>query len=91
MAYYSEIHLTPYQRDQMIVELRRRGYTYRAIGKRVGMSANGVMHALRRLKVDGPGTRWTTANGLANFPTKPLVNDVSWRGLLVSRPGWLRC
>jgi hypothetical protein len=57
MPYYGEIHLTPYERDQKILALRRRGYTYRAIGKAVGMSANGVMHALRRLQAGGPGTR----------------------------------
>jgi hypothetical protein len=57
MAYYDKIRLTPYQRDRMIVELRRRGYTYRAIGKAVGMSASSVLYAWRRLQAGGPGTR----------------------------------
>ena len=49
--------LTPYLCDQMILTLRQRGLSYRAIGRRVGMSANGVMHALRRQQAGGPGTR----------------------------------
>jgi hypothetical protein len=57
MRYYDQIQLTPYQRDKMIVDLRRRGLSYRAIGKRVGMSANGVMLAWRRLQAGGAGTR----------------------------------
>ena len=55
--YYSDTHLTPYQTDKLIVELRQRELSYRAIGRRVGMSANGVMHALRRQQAGGPGTR----------------------------------
>jgi hypothetical protein len=43
--------------DKKIIELRQRGYSYRAIGRVVGMSANGVMLALRRLQAGGPGTR----------------------------------
>jgi hypothetical protein len=34
----------------MIVELRRRGYSYRAIGKAVGMDASGVRRALQRIQ-----------------------------------------
>jgi hypothetical protein len=44
--YYS---LPAGERDKLIKELRLRGWSYRAIGKRVGMSANGVMHSLRRM------------------------------------------
>ena len=46
--------LTAPQRDQVIATLRRRGYTYRKIGKAVGMSANGVMQALRRMADPAP-------------------------------------
>jgi hypothetical protein len=54
MGYYERTGLTPYQRDELIVALRRRGYTYRQIAGRVGMSPNGVMQALRRI---GEGRR----------------------------------
>jgi hypothetical protein len=57
MRDYHDTHLTPYERDQMIIKLRKRGHTYRAIGKAVGMSANGVMLAWRRLQAGGQGTR----------------------------------
>jgi hypothetical protein len=43
------------ERDKLIMELRLRGWSYRAIGKRVGMSANGVMHSLRRMAEGKPG------------------------------------
>lgn len=43
------------ERDKLIMELRMRGWSYRAIGKRVGMSANGVMHSLRRMAEGKPG------------------------------------
>jgi hypothetical protein len=55
MPYYDQTRQTAAQRDQMIVELRRRGYTYRAIGKAVGMSANGVMTSLRRIHAGREG------------------------------------
>jgi transposase len=42
-------------RDKRIMELRLRGMSYRDIGKRVGMSANGVMHSLRRMQTGRPG------------------------------------
>jgi hypothetical protein len=57
MAYYNKIHLTPFERDRAILELRKRGHTYRAIGKAVGMDASGVMRAWRRLQAGRPGTR----------------------------------
>jgi hypothetical protein len=60
MPYYSDIDLTPYQRDKLIVELRQRGLSYRAIGRQVHMSANGVMLALRRVQAGGTGTRART-------------------------------
>ncbi len=44
------------ERDALIVRLRRRGWTYRRIGKALGMSANGVMLALRRI-VEGRAGR----------------------------------
>lgn len=43
------------ERDKLILELRGRGWSYRAIGKRVGMSPNGVMHSLRRMREGKPG------------------------------------
>jgi hypothetical protein len=57
MRYYSDTHLTAQQTDQTILQLRQRGWSYRAIGRVVYMSPNGVMHALRRLQAGGPGTR----------------------------------
>jgi DNA-directed RNA polymerase specialized sigma24 family protein len=42
-------------RDKKILELRRAGFSYREIGARVGMSANGVMHSLRRMAEGRPG------------------------------------
>lgn len=43
------------ERDKLIRELRLQGLSYRAIGNRVGMSANGVMHSLRRMAEGRPG------------------------------------
>jgi hypothetical protein len=57
MPHYSDSQLTAYQRDKMIVDLRKRGYTYRAIGKAVGLDASAVLRAWRRLEAGGPGTR----------------------------------
>ena len=42
-------------RDKKIRELHGLGFSYREIGKRVGMSANGVMHSLRRMQQGRPG------------------------------------
>jgi hypothetical protein len=47
--------LSAAERDKVIRELRLRGYSYRDIGKQVGMSANGVMHSLRRMAENRPG------------------------------------
>lgn len=47
--------LSSVERDELIVELRRRGCTLAHIGRRVGMSANGVLHALRRIEEGRPG------------------------------------
>jgi hypothetical protein len=57
MAYYDKIHLTPYERDQLIIKLRQRGFSYRRIGKAVGMDASGVYRAWQRLQAGGQGTR----------------------------------
>jgi hypothetical protein len=35
-------------RMELMIQLRRRGWTYERIGRRVGMSPNGVMQAIRR-------------------------------------------
>jgi hypothetical protein len=55
MPYYDAHRQTAFQRDQTILALRRRGYSYRAIGKAVGMTANGVMTSLRRIQAGRPG------------------------------------
>jgi len=54
---YSDIHLTAHQRDNIISELRKRGYSLRCIGRHVGMDASSVLRALRRLEAGGPGTK----------------------------------
>jgi hypothetical protein len=48
-------------RDQMIVQLRRRGWTNAKIGKRVGMSESGVRRALERIRMGGFGEGATRA------------------------------
>ena len=57
MRYYDPTHQTAQQCDQTIIELRKRGYSYRVIGRQVGMDASSVLRALRRLEAGGPGTR----------------------------------
>jgi transposase-like protein len=54
VGYYDATGLTAPQRDELIVRLRRRGYTYRKIAKVVRMSPNGVMQALRRMADPAP-------------------------------------
>jgi len=39
-----------HERDRMIVQLRRAGWTYRQIGARVGMSESGVARAVQRIR-----------------------------------------
>jgi hypothetical protein len=46
-------------RDLMIVELRRRGWTHQRIAKRVGMSESGVRRALERIRGGGFGQGMT--------------------------------
>lgn len=41
------------ERLAVIVSLRRRGWTYKKIGARVGLSANGVKYALHRFTQPG--------------------------------------
>lgn len=41
------------ERVQMIVALRRKGWTYKRIGQYVGLSANGVKYALHRVTQPG--------------------------------------
>lgn len=43
------------QRDQMITELYEKGYSLRAIARKVGMSASGVCRALERVQRGGTG------------------------------------
>jgi hypothetical protein len=55
MTYCDNIRLAAWQRDQLIVLLRRRGFTYRQIAGRVGMSPSGVLRALQRIGQGRPG------------------------------------
>jgi IS30 family transposase len=55
MPYYEQTHMTAPERDERILELRKRGLSYAKIGKQVGMSANGVMESLRRMAEGRPG------------------------------------
>lgn len=56
MPYYDEVGLTTPQRDAMILSLRQRGWSYRRIAKRVGMSSPGsVARALERIAEGRPG------------------------------------
>ena len=43
------------ERDRIIYDLRSRGWTYKCIGKAVGMSANGVSASLARMAMGRPG------------------------------------
>jgi DNA-directed RNA polymerase specialized sigma24 family protein len=47
--------MTADERDQKVVELKALGRSYREIGAATGLSANGVMHALRRIAEGRPG------------------------------------
>jgi hypothetical protein len=49
------------ERDRMIVDLRRRGWTNARIGKAVGMSESGVRRALERIRMGGFGHGATRA------------------------------
>jgi hypothetical protein len=40
-------------RAELIIKLRRLGWTYKAIGRRVGLSPNGVKYALMRVTQPG--------------------------------------
>jgi hypothetical protein len=53
----SDVQMTPFVRDEMILDLRRKGHTYREIGRAVGMAPSAVHAAYRRLAAGGPGTR----------------------------------
>lgn len=48
-------------RDRMIVALRQRGWTYKRIGLKVGMSESGVRHAMERIRDGGFGEGMTRA------------------------------
>ena len=47
--------LPPQERDRLILQMRRSGFTYRQIGKRVGMSESGVARAVQRIRLGGFG------------------------------------
>jgi hypothetical protein len=51
--------LPPIRRDEMIVKLRRAGWTHARIGRRVGMSESGVRRALERIRGGGFGEGMT--------------------------------
>jgi hypothetical protein len=53
--------IPPQRRDQMIVQLRRRGWTNAKIGKAVGMTESGVRRALQRIATGGFGEGMTRA------------------------------
>jgi hypothetical protein len=53
--------IPPQQRDQMIVALRRRGWTHQRIGQQVGMTESGVRRALDRIRMGGYGQGATRA------------------------------
>jgi hypothetical protein len=59
MAYRSYRYplIRPHHRDQLILDLRRRGYTYQRIGRAVGISPSGAYRAFRRLQAGAPDTR----------------------------------
>lgn len=46
-------------RDAMIIQLKRRGWTNVRIGRRVGMSESGVRRAVERIKAGGFGEGMT--------------------------------
>jgi hypothetical protein len=54
MAYYYN-GLTGQERDKTILELRRRGHTYKRIAQVVGMTAPGVAAAYKRAQAGRPG------------------------------------
>lgn len=47
--------MTGPKRDRKIVQLRKAGYSMRAIGKEVGLSVGGVHAALERIAAGGRG------------------------------------
>ena len=49
------IQVSAAERDRIIVELRRKGWTYKRIGKAVGMSPTGVSESLTRIRQGRPG------------------------------------
>jgi DNA-directed RNA polymerase specialized sigma24 family protein len=49
------------ERDRLILQLHRRGWTYERIGQRVGMSESGVRRALERIRLGGFGEGMTRA------------------------------
>jgi DNA-directed RNA polymerase specialized sigma24 family protein len=49
------------ERDRMIIQLRRAGWTHARIGRRVGMSESGVRRALERIKAGYFGEGMTRA------------------------------
>jgi DNA-binding NarL/FixJ family response regulator len=51
--------IPPQQRDQLILQLRRRGWPHKRIGQRVGMTESGVRRALERIARGGFGEGMT--------------------------------
>ena len=50
-----------HERDRMILQLRRAGWTHKRIGQRVGMTESGVKRALDRIRDGGFGEGMTRA------------------------------
>jgi DNA-binding CsgD family transcriptional regulator len=55
MPYYDDTKQTADQRDKTILDLRKHGYTYRAIAGKLGMTPAGVLYALHRIQDGRPG------------------------------------
>ena len=47
------------ERDRLILQMRRAGFTHAQIGKRVGMTESGVRRALDRIRGGGFGEGMT--------------------------------
>ena len=51
--------IPPQERDRMIVQMHRQGWTYKRIGRQVGMSESGVARAVQRIRMGGFGEGMT--------------------------------
>jgi len=51
----NRIQLPAAERDRLIAEMRRKGWTYKCIAKHTGMSISGVRSSLVRMAQGRPG------------------------------------